>query len=166
MYAEQYPRVRAYLRRRLFASSEADDVAAEVFRIAWQQSLSDGVPHPGWVMVTARNALANHLRAQDRRGDLAGRLASEFTRSAMPGAAPQSSEPGASSGVEAASDATLAALDAIGQAHREVLALHYWDQLSGAECAAVLGCSIRAFYVRLHRARNAFRAQYTKGPKQ
>jgi RNA polymerase sigma-70 factor (ECF subfamily) len=162
LYAEQYPKVLAYLRRRCAERADAEDLAAETFRIAWQYTATSGVPTAPWLMVTARNTLANQVRARGRQAELARRVASEESRVATPGAAPASVTPGAASGADAASDATAAAMDAIGEVHREALALHYWDQLSGSECAALLGCSTGAFWVRLHRARAAFRAKYVE----
>ena len=44
---------------------------------------------------------------------------------------------------------------------RAALVLHYWDGLKAAEMAAVLEVSVPAVWVRLHRARQAFRATFT-----
>ena len=41
--------------------------------------------------------------------------------------------------------------------HRQALALRYYKELSLEEIAEVLGCSVSAAKVRLHRARHAFR---------
>ncbi|MCS6776399.1 MAG: sigma-70 family RNA polymerase sigma factor [Chthonomonadaceae bacterium] len=45
-------------------------------------------------------------------------------------------------------------------AHRDVLVLRYYQQLSLEEIADVLGCSLGAVKVRLHRARRAFKDHY------
>mgnify|MGYP000097262514 CR=1 FL=1 len=44
--------------------------------------------------------------------------------------------------------------------HRDVLVLRYYQDLTIEEIAAVLGCSEQAAKVRLHRARQQFRAKY------
>jgi RNA polymerase sigma-70 factor, ECF subfamily len=44
--------------------------------------------------------------------------------------------------------------------HREVLALRYYQELSLEEISEVLGCSVSAAKVRLHRARKVFKDAY------
>jgi RNA polymerase sigma-70 factor (ECF subfamily) len=44
--------------------------------------------------------------------------------------------------------------------HRDVLVLRYYQDLSVEEIAEVLGCSVTAAKVRLHRARNHFKETY------
>ena len=46
--------------------------------------------------------------------------------------------------------------------HREVLVLRYYRELSLEEMSEVLGCTVAAAKVRLHRARNVFKQQYVK----
>jgi DNA-directed RNA polymerase specialized sigma24 family protein len=48
------------------------------------------------------------------------------------------------------------ALDYLREKDREILLLAYWDDLSLADIAEVLGCSESAAGVRLFRARKAF----------
>jgi RNA polymerase sigma-70 factor (ECF subfamily) len=45
-------------------------------------------------------------------------------------------------------------------AHREALVLRYFQDLSVEEIAEVLGCSVAAAKVRLHRARKIFKDNY------
>jgi RNA polymerase sigma-70 factor (ECF subfamily) len=58
------------------------------------------------------------------------------------------------------SEDVLQTLDRLAPHHREILSAHYWDGLSGAECAALFDCTPGAVWVRLHRARAAFRSAY------
>jgi RNA polymerase sigma-70 factor (ECF subfamily) len=44
--------------------------------------------------------------------------------------------------------------------HRDVLVLRYYQDLSLEEIAEVLGCSVQAAKVRLHRARQHFKEKY------
>ena len=58
-------------------------------------------------------------------------------------------------------------MDALARMHpndRELLRLVAWDDLSHAEAAAVLGISVNAVAIRLHRARQRFAEQLAKGP--
>ena len=52
--------------------------------------------------------------------------------------------------------------------HRDVLVLRYYQEMSVEEMAEVLGCSVSAAKVRLHRARHHFKEMYvaTYGPQQ
>jgi len=51
----------------------------------------------------------------------------------------------------------MAGLDRLTESDRELLMAHYWDELSGAQCAQLVGCSMSAIWVRLHRARRALK---------
>lgn len=53
----------------------------------------------------------------------------------------------------------LVALDRLPSEQRELLMAYYWDELKGADCAALAGCSVGAVWVRLHRARAALRLE-------
>jgi RNA polymerase sigma-70 factor (ECF subfamily) len=52
-----------------------------------------------------------------------------------------------------------AALSKLSQRDRELITLRYFEELSHAEIAEVLGCSVQNVYVRLHRALNRLRKQ-------
>ncbi|MEU9847202.1 sigma-70 family RNA polymerase sigma factor [Streptomyces sp. NPDC047985] len=144
LYAREYPRVRAFAHRRTGDRSAAEEIAAEVFRIAWEHVLKDGEATPGWLFVTARNVLGNHYRATARLTELHRRIGEEIGR------APACAE----------DSAVLDTLDRLADHHREVLLLSYWDGLSAAEAGRLLGCGAPAVWVRLHRARKAFRELY------
>ncbi|WP_206074555.1 RNA polymerase sigma factor [Antribacter gilvus] len=142
LFEAEYPRVHAYLARRLPDRSAAEDLASEVFGIAWQRTMADGVPSPAWLFVTARNLLANHRRKSARREEI---------EAAVPTGVPADDD---------TADRVLLVLESLRPDHREVLRLRYWDELSGHEAAQVLDCSEGAVWVRLHRARRAFSAAW------
>ncbi|TXS36607.1 RNA polymerase sigma factor [Streptomyces sp. OR43] len=145
LYTREYPRVHAFAHRRTGNGGEAEEIAAEVFRIAWEHELGGGETTPGWLFVTARNVLGNHYRSTTRLSELHRRIGEEVGRAAT---SPEDST-------------VLDTLDRLPGPHREVLLLSYWDGLTAAEAAAVLGCGTSAVWVRLHRARKAFREHYT-----
>ncbi|MDR0285125.1 MAG: RNA polymerase sigma factor [Propionibacteriaceae bacterium] len=138
LYEQQYPRIVAYARRRLGALADAEDCAEEVFRLAWEQPTT---PSVGWLFVTARNITYALHRADLRVADLAARLAAESATTV----------PDEDQGV-------LAALDQLPEGERELLMAFYWDDLGGTACAALLGCSVGAVWVRLTRARKHLKA--------
>ena len=74
LYQAQYPRVVANARRRLGTLSDAEDCAAEVFRLAWER---DAAPSVGWVFVTARNIVYALRRSSLRLSELVVRIARE-----------------------------------------------------------------------------------------
>jgi RNA polymerase sigma factor (sigma-70 family) len=130
-------RVYAFALRRT-NSQAAQDVTAETFLIAWRRRAEMPAEPLPWLYGIARGVLANEMRAANRRGALASRIATE----AHPWAC-------------AATDdhLILEALAALRESDREALLLCAWEGLSTKEAATVLGCSATAFAVRLHRAR-------------
>jgi len=131
--------VLAYALRRTDRSS-AEEVVAEVFAIAWRRR--DRIPTVEpvlWLYAVARRVLANERRASKRREALVVALRP----------VPDSGEPGP----------LLEALARLRPDDREVLMLTAWEGLTGAQAAAVLGCSEGAVHTRLHRARARLAAE-------
>lgn len=144
LYRRDQPRVYAYVLRRSGDRAVAEELTAEVFRTAWERMAAGQDIETGWLFVTARNLLANHHRSLVRLTRLHRAVADELGRAQASGQ----------------DDAVLDTLDQLPPAHRDVLLLTYWDGLSAAEAGAVLGCGKAAVWVRLHRARKAFRDLY------
>ncbi|MGR3937853.1 RNA polymerase sigma factor [Streptomyces sp. BRA346] len=144
LYVRDHPRVCAYVHRRSGDQAEAEDLTAEVFRTAWERMSAGDDVGTGWLFVTARNLLSNHYRSTARLTEMHRAVADALGR------APASGQ----------DNAVLDTLDRLPSAHREVLLLSYWDGLSAAEAGEVLGCRASAVWVRLHRARKAFRDVY------
>lgn len=143
MFHELSPRVFAYVRRQCdFAA--AQDVVADTFLLAWRR-WSDLPESPlPWLLVVARNTIANRVRREQRQGRLAETVA-RLERVAGPAAA-------ADQGI-LERETMFAALADLTELEREALLLVAWDGLSNREAARVAGCSVRAFEVRLSRAR-------------
>ena len=123
----------------------AQEVVSETFLVAWRR-LADvpGEPLP-WLLVVARNTIANHRRSHHR----ARLLATEVAR--LEHVMPRTSD--ATDGLVAERDALLRALARLTMREREALLLVAWDGLTPADAAAVARCSPATFRVRLHRAR-------------
>ncbi|MDR0626888.1 MAG: RNA polymerase sigma factor [Bifidobacteriaceae bacterium] len=155
LFRAEHPRIQAYLLRRCRDPQTAQDLAAEVFRLAWERGREGPLPNAPWLFVTARNLLANAYRKAERADRLRAAVAGELTRSSTPGAL---SDPFDQSDLQVRVNAALAALPT---PQREILMAHYWDGLSGAECAALLDCSPAAVWMRLARARAAFKSHYS-----
>ena len=91
-----------------------------------------------WLYGIARGVLANEMRAANRRGALASRIATE----------PHPRDPTATGDHH-----IIEALAALRESDREALLLCAWEGLSIKEAAVVVGCSAATFTVRVHRAR-------------
>lgn len=147
-FEEHSTRVLAYALRHVDPST-AQDVVAEVFLVAWRRI--DRLPEQAlpWLLVVARNTIANRRRSMSRQQRLAAHMAGMDRVVTAPGAD------------ETAMDraAMLAALAELSTAEREALLLVAWDGLSAKDAAHVAGCSTHAFEVRLHRARARLRRE-------
>jgi RNA polymerase sigma factor (sigma-70 family) len=143
LYGNHAGAVLAYARRRT-TPSNADDVLAEVFLIAWRR-LQELPPDPRvWLLATARRVLANQRRSQARQSALRSRLSREPT------------EPRSPTIPEAGATPVRHALAQLSEKDREALLLLGWEELTHREAAHVLGIRERTFSVRLHRARRRF----------
>ncbi len=156
LYAGTYVDVLRFVTRRV-PEYRAEDIAAEAFLVVWRRIAE--LPHQeddarAWVFGVARNVLLNDERGEGRRRALAVRLAATPTSAAEDGLELVSRR------LElAAAWPRLTAVD------QEVLALAYWDDLTGPQAALVLGISPVAYRLRLTRARRALRRHLEPGSR-
>jgi RNA polymerase sigma factor (sigma-70 family) len=123
----------------------AEDVASETFLVAWRRLAEIPQPPLPWLLAVARNLLRQQFGQARRRRRLAEHISALTTERDL--IAWDAGE----HVVERA--AALDALATLPGDDAETLTLVTWHGLSAAEAAAVVGCSPRAFTVRLHRAR-------------
>ncbi|QOD92991.1 sigma-70 family RNA polymerase sigma factor [Chryseoglobus sp. 28M-23] len=145
LYEQHLPAVSGYLRRRV-ARDDVDDLAADVFAVAWRKrdAVAPGEELP-WLYRIAGYLVANHRRRLAARASVLGWFA-------VPDSAPAA---------DAALDgdpALAAAWASLSATEREVLALVVLDDLAVAEAAVALGVSPNAVSVRLHRAKKSLAA--------
>jgi RNA polymerase sigma factor (sigma-70 family) len=152
-----YRRVLAYALRREPNRPAAEDVVAETFLVAWRRigdvpGDEDALP---WLLGVARRVLANARRTDARRDRLLARLRQGPGVEVIEAvdAAPLASETRAQ---------IIGALARLRPGDAEVLQLAVWEQLSHAQIALVLECSVNAVGIRLHRARKAFAEELVK----
>ncbi|MDO5752298.1 RNA polymerase sigma factor [Arthrobacter sp.] len=144
LHEEFKPRVLGYVRRRISSDQTAEEIAADVFRIAWQKSDSEPNPSIGWLLNVARNLIGNEYRSHARAMQLQERLRDTERINA---------QGGDDAGTR---NAIAAALEKLREKDREILLLTYWEDLTLAEIAHVLSCREATARVRLHRARKSF----------
>jgi RNA polymerase sigma factor (sigma-70 family) len=147
LFDQHYAVVRAYAARRSSTGGVVDDVLAETFLVAWRRI--DSIPTDAlpWLLGVARRVLANHRRAEARRGALVKLLASTLPRE--PIAEPAGEVFGELGG----------AIAALSPREREALLLVAWEGLDPQRAARVVGCAPAAFRARLYRARRRLAAQ-------
>ncbi|MFP3578587.1 sigma-70 family RNA polymerase sigma factor [Arthrobacter sp. SIMBA_036] len=135
-HASAHDGIYRYLRRRTEGAATAEDLCAEVFRIAWEKSGRGDDLSIVVLFGVARNVLRNHERSVSRSAGLIGALRMERSH-------------------ETPSDesAVLEAIENLAPKEREVLLLTYWDGLTAVEVAQLLTTSATAVRMRLHRAR-------------
>jgi RNA polymerase sigma factor (sigma-70 family) len=139
-FEEHYDVVYRYISVRVPNVAARGDLAAEVFVTAWRRI--DGLPTEvfvrPWLFGVARRVVSTYRRGEARRWRLLARLTAEAHAPSGPPGAPA---------------LVLEAFGRLRAADQEALRLVIWDELSVAEGAAALGCSVNAMNVRLHRAR-------------
>lgn len=151
---------RRYLLRRTDAAT-ADDVLSETLLVCWRR-LDELPTEPDqtipWVIVVARNLLANAQRAERRRTRLVGKIIALDP--------PASSFHDASPDHPAGADAVQDALTRLRSADAELLRLWAWDGLESPQLATVLGISSNAAAIRLHRAKARLKEELVKAQRQ
>lgn len=148
LYQANYRPVQAYAVNRIGPTDDVPDIVAEVFTTAWRR-LADIPPPPGdrfWLYGTARRIIARRYRSASRRRNLLGRLAEQYPR-LQP--LPPVGNP--------LQEQMLAALRELKPSEREALLLVHWEQLTYAEAAETLGCSVNAVGIRVHKAKARLR---------
>lgn len=144
LYREYYSLVLSTCERRTDDREAAEELAQDVFRVAWQR-ISEGTEVDlAWLYVTARNMVGNEYRRRERATALAEKASADLAASSQ-------REYGAG-------DEVREAMSHLSDQDRELLAMAYWDELSGAEMAQILGVREGTIRVRLTRARAQLRA--------
>ena len=133
---------------RRVGASAAGDVVSETFLIAWQRLASVAPDHPReWLYAVASNVIRHHFRTAYRHDKLVDRMSQDL----------QVASAEVSQAARVETQLLIGtALSKLSARDQEVLLLAQWDQLSQVEIARVLGCTVAAVKVRLHRARRRF----------
>lgn len=152
LFNETYPKMVAYARRRV-AAADVDDVVGEVYAVAWRrwETVDAQAPLLPWLYGIASNVVRNLRRSSGRQLRLVGRLESNEAVASM----------GASTSTAAGQPderhELREALNRLSFDDQEVLRLVAWEGLPHSEIAEVLGCSVNAVGIRVHRARERLR---------
>jgi RNA polymerase sigma-70 factor (ECF subfamily) len=157
LFERHHARIHGWLRRRLTAAL-AEELAAEVFVIAWagrgryDARRANAAP---WLFGIASNLARRHHRQE-------GRALRALARSGIdpldrPGTEPGRTDDRIDAGAQRR--ALADALRSLRPAEREVLLLHAWAELSYEEIALATDVPLGTVRSRLHRARTKVRAE-------
>ncbi|MEV7230959.1 sigma-70 family RNA polymerase sigma factor [Polymorphospora sp. NPDC051019] len=151
IYARHYPDVVRYGLRRLDGMGVAEELAQEVFLVAWRRRWEVPARTLPWLYGVARRLLANHWR----------------TQRAVPSSVELTEVVGLDrhDGIVRLMD-VRAMLGRLSEDDQEILRLVGWEQLSVGEAAMVLGCGVATAKVRLHRARRRLADLLRDRPEQ
>jgi RNA polymerase sigma-70 factor (ECF subfamily) len=143
LYREHHALVHAFAARRA-GPDLAQEIVAETFLVAWRRF--DDIPTPAapWLYRVALYEIANLRRREAKSFRLHHTLAQNHVGGT------EHEPDGAGELARAVADA----FETLSPRDQEILRLAAWDHLSAAEGAAVLGCSVSAYRMRLHRARS------------
>lgn len=136
-----------YAERRVESAAVAEEIAAEVFTVAWQKWDPSDPFDLRWLYRTAANKVMNHWerRKHGHAAEVALKRGAE-----EPPEPPDMLE----------RLALLDALDRLKPREAEALKLTVWEGLSADEVAWVLDCSVTAVWKLLSRARQGLRRIY------
>lgn len=153
LYDQYVDRIFAYAMREL----RERDTAKEITAITFEKALKAlpkyeqrGVSFGAWLYRIAHNEIQNQRKRAARQRPLFDRFRSK-----------QNVERTVEKREQLAS--VRVALGKLRQRDQDILRLHYDEELSAAEIAVVLNCSVDNVYVRLHRALNRLRKRVQDG---
>lgn len=156
IYDECFPRVYAFVAYRLPSRADAEDLTQQTFERALAH-LSDydrgRASVATWLLTIAHNLVIDHYRASGRRGDsiqiddVGGELEA-------PGAGPPD---------VGVSPELAAALDALSDRERDLIALRFGADLSGPEIAHVTGLTLANVQQILSRTMRKLRLSLERG---
>lgn len=144
LYDFYLPRIYGFIFRRVQERPVAEDLTAMTFQRALEAIRTRRFRNDafgGWLYRVAANAVVDHWRSAKRQVPM------------------EATEGRAADALGAAldRDEVRRALERIGEQHRQVLVLRFFDDLDADEASIVLGCTRGTFAVKLHRALAALR---------
>ncbi len=138
-YKENYSCVVGVAERRLGSLRDAEEIASDAFRIAWER-YKEGVPlSVPWLYGVVRNLIGDEYRRRNRRTELQDHLNADFTMKM-----PFSQELRAD---------VRDAVERLPPKDCAILRMAYWERLTSEEIAVILDINSAAVRARIMRAR-------------
>jgi RNA polymerase sigma-70 factor, ECF subfamily len=152
IFETHFTRVVRYVQGQTGNLETSEDIAADVFRVAWQKldpTHPFGLP---WLIRTAMYKTRDHQRREYRGAAVMTALGQLVT----------TGEPGLN---QLDKIALYEAMSRLSAKDLEIIRLTYWDGLSAGEVAEVLRMREGAIWTRLHRARAQLRSALADNAK-
>ena len=154
LFSAYHERIRRYILSMVHDEAEADDLTQDVFVRAYRSvgSLRDPDSALSWLYRVATNICYDRFRSQSRQPPRDARDVGDAPEASVCDTSPEA----APERVAARSEMSSCVQDSVedlSDDYREVIRLHDVESLTNAEVAAVLGISVDAAKIRLHRAR-------------
>ena len=158
-FAEHGPGIARTIRALSCAPVSVDDLVQEVFVIAFTriETYAGRMPLPAWLRGIAVNVVRNERRRERRRSDLRQRF--------EPAAGERPDTPEEALATRRLADRLWGAVDRLPDRQREAFVLRVIEQRPLAECAEVLGVSIKAVSRRALLAERKVRSAVEGEPK-
>lgn len=152
LFASQWKPILGFAARRCETPSDAADVAAETFTVAWRRiaDVPAGDEARLWLYGVARQVLANHRRGERRKDRLGAALQEAWTEVSA-------ADPAHLFAIGEDARRVRSALHLLPQLDADLLTMTAWEGLSSAQAGAVLRMSAVATRARLSRARRRLR---------
>lgn len=143
-FRANYSLVVSVAERRVDSRHDAEEIATEAFRVAWEHHQNGEKLTVAWLYGVVRNLVGNEYRSRQRRAALYERIGQELPRHPV-----MWDEPHAH---------LRDAVERLPEDQREILIMTYWDELTAPEIAGVLGLSPTAVRSRVLRARRLLKS--------
>ena len=145
--------VENYVRFRLSDGPDWEDVAQEVFTLAYLRysQLKEKNAFKGWILTIARNRCAEYYRRREKRQEIA--------LEELPEILPVTSDAGE------LTDTVENTMEKLLPADRELLRYVYWEGWPQSRIAQRLGVPVGTVKSRLYKAKRRFKAEYPYPPK-
>ena len=141
LFEAHHSAIRRYAFHRAIQGTDADDLVAEVFAVAWRRRDEVPIDHAlPWLLAVAGNVRRNQARSARRYASALGSLP-------QPESSPPPPEPDERGVI------LRRALGGLSEDDQEIMRLVAWDGLTPRQVATVLGCPDGTIRARLHRAR-------------
>lgn len=143
VFTSHFGQLVKFVERRINDVTAAEEIASDVFRITWERFATLDDPQMPWLTSVARSKIRDYKKGRARK-----RRLDEKLRLEPPGTLPIQQIDHA----EAASSLN-ARIEHLPPRQREILQLHYWDELKPAEIARLLDLKPATVWSQLSRAR-------------
>lgn len=145
LFRSRFGPIVRFIRAKVGDPALAEDLALEVFTIAWDKYRTGTTITGGWLLTTARNLVGNEYQRRDREQQLLLRVATEELTN--------------ESSRDTHSEHEELRLSLSQLRPEDALAIHltYWGGFTATEVARSLECTTAAVWMRLTRARATLR---------